>query len=62
MGEGELMGTDDDTIEFAALGFAQERAAEEHRPLRCAKCKQHEVTAEARVCGSCLVELRAAHR
>jgi hypothetical protein len=56
------MDDDTDDVEYAAVGFAQQRTASEGRVLRCARCKRHEVTAEARVCPSCLVELRAASR
>jgi hypothetical protein len=49
---------DTDDIEYAVLPDEQ-RTATEGWALRCARCKQHPVTADQRVCPSCLVELRA---
>jgi hypothetical protein len=57
VGEGGVMGEDTDDVEYAVIPDEQ-RTAGAGRALRCARCKQHEVTADRRVCPSCLVELR----
>jgi hypothetical protein len=37
----------------------EQRSPAEAKRLRCARCKQHPVAGERRVCPSCEVELRA---
>ena len=57
------MNEDTDDIEYAIVPDDQRPAASGRgRALRCARCKQHPVTADRRVCPSCLVELRTVRR